>query len=137
MRDRHVGNVIVIDEHEGKLTPVGIVTDRDLVVQIMAKGINPDLLRAGNLIAADLLTAVESEGVYDAIWHMRSKGILAADERAPTIAKRFKSIGVESTEENRRAYRSLLLATPGLGAFISGVSCTRKRSAEPTRTDMS
>ena len=49
------------------------------------------------------------------------KGILAADESGPTIAKRFKSIGAEATEENRRAYRSLLLATPGLGAFISGV----------------
>jgi fructose-bisphosphate aldolase, class I len=49
------------------------------------------------------------------------KGILAADESGPTIGKRFKSIGVESTEENRRAYRSLLLATPGLSAFISGV----------------
>ena len=47
------------------------------------------------------------------------KGILAADESGPTIAKRFKAIGVESTEENRRVYRSLLLSTPGLGAFIS------------------
>ena len=49
------------------------------------------------------------------------KGILAADESGPTIAKRFKAIAVESTEQNRRAYRNLLLATPGLGAFISGV----------------
>jgi len=49
------------------------------------------------------------------------KGILAADESGPTIAKRFKATGVESTEENRRAYRNLLLATPGLSAFISGV----------------
>ena len=49
------------------------------------------------------------------------KGILAADESGPTIAKRFKAIGAESTEENRRAYRNLLLAAPGLGAFISGV----------------
>jgi fructose-bisphosphate aldolase class I len=49
------------------------------------------------------------------------KGILAADESGPTIAKRFKAIGVASTEENRRAYRNLLLATPGLSAFISGV----------------
>ncbi len=49
------------------------------------------------------------------------KGILAADESAPTIAKRLKAIGVESTAENRRAYRNLLLATPGLSAFISGV----------------
>jgi len=51
----------------------------------------------------------------------RGKGILAADESGPTIAKRFKLIGVESTEQNRRAYRSLLLATPGLSEFISGV----------------
>jgi fructose-bisphosphate aldolase class I len=49
------------------------------------------------------------------------KGILAADESGPTIAKRFKAVDVESTEENRRAYRSLLLTTPGLGAHISGV----------------
>ena len=49
------------------------------------------------------------------------KGILAADESAPTIAKRFAAIGVESTEELRRSYRSLLFATPGLNEFISGV----------------
>ena len=51
----------------------------------------------------------------------KGKGILAADESSPTMAKRFKSIGVESTEGNRRAYRCMLLATPGLGDFISGV----------------
>lgn len=51
----------------------------------------------------------------------KGKGILAADESGPTIAKRFKTIAVESTEENRRAYRSLLLSTPGLGQYVSGV----------------
>ena len=51
----------------------------------------------------------------------KGKGILAADESSPTIAKRFKTIGVESTEANRCAYRLLLLATPGLGEFVSGV----------------
>jgi len=49
------------------------------------------------------------------------RGILAADESLPTIARRFKAIDVESTEEHRRAYRSLLLTTPGLGEYISGV----------------
>ena len=49
------------------------------------------------------------------------KGILAADESVPTIAKRFMAIGVESTEENRRTYRSLILGAPGLGEYISGV----------------
>ncbi len=51
----------------------------------------------------------------------KGKGILAADESSPTIAKRFKAIDVESTEENRRTYRSLILSTPDLGEFISGV----------------
>jgi len=49
------------------------------------------------------------------------KGILAADESSGTIEKRFDQIGVESTEENRRAYRQLLFTTPGLEEHISGV----------------
>ena len=49
------------------------------------------------------------------------RGILAADESAPTIKKRFDDINLESNEDNRRTYRTLLLETPGLGKFISGV----------------
>lgn len=49
------------------------------------------------------------------------RGILAADESFPTIAKRFQAVGVESNESNRRAYRSLLLTADGLGDYISGV----------------
>ncbi len=49
------------------------------------------------------------------------KGILAADESSPTIKKRFDSINVDSTEANRRDYRTLLFATPGVGKHISGV----------------
>lgn len=49
------------------------------------------------------------------------KGILAADESLATITKRFQAVGVESTEENRRAYRALLVTTPGIGEFVSGV----------------
>lgn len=49
------------------------------------------------------------------------KGILAADESSPTIKKRFDSVGVESTEDNRRAYREMLFTTPGIETHISGV----------------
>ena len=49
------------------------------------------------------------------------KGILAADESTPTIGKRFHAVGLESTEENRRAYREMLFTTPGVEADISGV----------------
>src|SRR3954447_23874088 len=49
------------------------------------------------------------------------KGILAADESDSTIKKRFDSIGIESTEDNRRAYRDMLFTTPGAEEYISGV----------------
>ncbi len=64
------------------------------------------------------------------------KGILAADESTGTIGKRFESINVENTEENRRAYRDLLFLTRGLGDHISGVilydETLRQKSAEGT-----
>lgn len=66
----------------------------------------------------------------------RGKGILAADESTGTIEKRFRTQGIEPTEENRRAYRELLFATPGLGAFISGVilfdETIRQKAADGT-----
>lgn len=67
-----------------------------------------------------MATPDELQATIDALVQ-KGKGILAADESGPTIAKRFKTIAVESTEETRRAYRSLLLATPDLGRYISGV----------------
>lgn len=65
-------------------------------------------------------TDSELQTTIDAITQ-DGKGLLAADESGPTIAKRFKTIDVESTEENRRAWRALLLSTPGLGQYVSGV----------------
>ena len=49
------------------------------------------------------------------------RGILAADESTGTITRRFGSVGLESTEENRRDYRELLFTTAGVDEFISGV----------------
>jgi fructose-bisphosphate aldolase class I len=51
----------------------------------------------------------------------KGKGILAADESSATCETRFKSVGVECTEENRRAYRGLLFTTPGVEQYLSGV----------------
>lgn len=67
----------------------------------------------------------------------RGRGILAADESSPTIQKRFDTIGVQSTEENRRDYRELLFTTDGAGDFISGVILfdeTLRQSASDGRT---
>jgi fructose-bisphosphate aldolase class I len=64
------------------------------------------------------------------------KGILAADESSGTIKRRFDAIGVENTEENRRAYRELLFRTPGAAKYISGVilydETIRQKAADGT-----
>lgn len=64
------------------------------------------------------------------------KGILAADESTETLGKRFKGVSAANTEENRRAYRELLFATPGLDEYISGVilfdETIRQKAADGT-----
>lgn len=64
------------------------------------------------------------------------RGILAADESTGTIGKRFDSIGVENTEEHRRAYRDMLFSTKGIGEHISGVilydETLRQKAADGT-----
>lgn len=52
---------------------------------------------------------------------VNDKGILAMDESSPTIKKRFEQYGIATTEENRRAYRELIITTPDLNKYISGV----------------
>eukprot|EP00960_Hanusia_phi_P062590 765207-Hanusia_phi.AAC.3 len=66
------------------------------------------------------------------------KGILAADESTGTIGKRFSSINVENTEENRIRYRKLLFSTPGMNQYISGVICYDEtlRSKDQTGTPL-
>lgn len=75
MREQHVGDVIVVDVRDGVAVPVGIVTDRDLVVQVTAEGLAAGAVRASELIVGDIVSVYESESVYDAIWHMRSRGV--------------------------------------------------------------
>jgi len=63
----------------------------------------------------------------------KGKGILAADESFPSIKKHFDKLGVESTEESRRAYRELLFTTKGVGEYISGVILFDETIRQATR----
>ena len=66
---------------------------------------------------------------------VKGKGILAADESSPTCKKRFDSINIESTEENRNAYRDLLFTTSGMEEFISGVILFEETLKQSTLSD--
>ena len=63
----------------------------------------------------------------------KQKGVLAADESSPTIKKRFDSIGVESTEENRRRYREIMFTTEGLERNVGGVILFDETLRQSTR----
>jgi len=59
------------------------------------------------------------------------KGLLAMDESTPTYNERFENVGIPQTEEARRSYRELIVTTPGLGEFISGVIFMMRLSVNP------
>ena len=64
MRQHHVGTLVVVDQvNGGKRVPVGIVTDRDAVVEVMATGLDPKTITVGDIMEQELVTARENEGL--------------------------------------------------------------------------
>ena len=84
MRQHHVGDVIVVDQKDGFSIPVGIVTDRDIVIEVVSKGLDPESLSVGEIMAPELATIEGGKGLTDAIEYMRSKGV----RRLPVIDER-------------------------------------------------
>ena len=95
MRDQHVANVLVVEERGGRLTPAGLVTDRDLVLGVIARDRDPNQVSAGELMCADLETALDSEFIYDAIWQMRKRQIT----RLPVVDSHGGLVGVLTADD--------------------------------------
>ena len=74
-----------------------------------------DKIAEGSEMSAKKLIATAKAMVAE------GKGLLAMDESTPTCNKRFEKVGIPQTEETRRSYRELIVTSPGLGEFISGV----------------
>jgi CBS domain-containing protein len=70
MRRHHIGALVVVDAHD-KNKPVGIVTDRDLVLELMAEGLDPAVFTAGDIMSVDLVTASSEMDAMDAVQLMR------------------------------------------------------------------
>jgi len=98
MRERHVGDVVVVDNQEGRIVPMGIVTDRDLVVEVMAHGVDPDMLKARDLMGRDLVTIGTTDSIDDALLQMRTRGI----RRLPVVDAHGALAGVLTADDATR-----------------------------------
>ncbi len=95
MRQQHVGDVLVVDERDSMKVPVGIVTDRDLVVEIMASDIQRPTISVGDIMSPELATIRESAGVFEAIQFMRSKGV----RRLPVVSDSGALVGILALDD--------------------------------------
>ena len=75
MRHYHVGSLVVVDEVNGQRVPVGILTDRDIVVEVNAMDLQAKVITAGDIMSPDLVTAPETMGISEAIALMRLRGV--------------------------------------------------------------
>lgn len=95
MRKHHVGDLIVIDGAGGQAMPVGIVTDRDIVVSVIALGLDPAGLQVDDIMSDDLLTCREDDDVYETIEHLRLRGI----RRVPVVNGAGGLTGIVSVDD--------------------------------------
>jgi CBS domain-containing protein len=75
MRQHHVGDVLVVEDRGGVRVPVGIVTDRDLLVEIMAPELDQKVITVDDIMVPELATVKENTGVFEAIQYMRAKAV--------------------------------------------------------------
>ena len=95
MRQFHVGDLVVVDELESKRVPVGIVTDRDMVIQIIAKSLDFNDFCVGDIMSPQLVSVEEKEGVFETIRLMRAKGV----RRIPVVNQEGGLEGIVSADD--------------------------------------
>lgn len=95
MRHYHVGTVVVVDETESMRTPVGIVTDRDIVIDVCAVDLNQNVITVGDIMTPELVTVREDEGLLQTVQIMREKRV----RRLPVIDKNGKLAGIVSIDD--------------------------------------
>ena len=95
MRAEHVGDLIVVERQGSAHVPIGILTDRDIVVAVVAKQVPPDSVTVGDAMTRELLTVREDDSLEFALREMRRHGV----RRAPVVGSRGELVGVLSIDD--------------------------------------
>jgi CBS domain-containing protein len=94
MRQHHVGNVIVVQPQGEQNIPIGIITDRDLAIEILAEAVSPDAVTVGDVMSP-LITVSEQEDLWETLEHMRYKGI----RRMPVVDEAGGLAGILTVDD--------------------------------------
>ncbi len=95
MREHHVGDVLIVEERDGQRLPIGILTDRDLAIEVLAEDGDADQLRAADVMSGDLLTANEEDDTMATLQRMRNGGV----RRMPVVNRTGGLIGVITVDD--------------------------------------
>lgn len=95
MREHHVGSIVIIDTQGDCQIPAGIITDRDLVIEIMAKEVDMASVTAGDIMAPELITAKESQHIWDTVKLMCQKGV----RRMPVVNDENVLVGIITVDD--------------------------------------
>lgn len=104
MRHYHVGSLVVVDEQDGKRVPVGVITDRDIVVKVAAMNLNAAAMTVGDVMAPDGATAPASLGLIEAVALMRLRGL----RRLPVVDGENGLVGIVTIDDLLRVLAQAL-----------------------------
>jgi CBS domain-containing protein len=95
MRQHHVGSLIVVEEQQRGRVPVGMLTDRDIVVEVLAPGLDYKNLSVGEIMSSRLITARDSDDMLGVLRVMRQKGI----RRMPVVTESGTLAGIVTLDD--------------------------------------
>lgn len=95
MRENHVGDVVIVRKQYGKKVPVGILTDRDIALEIVALSADPEAVRVGDAMSFELTTVNEDDDLLHVIEVMRDKGI----RRVPVVDIDETLVGIMTVDD--------------------------------------
>jgi CBS domain-containing protein len=100
MRAKHVGDLVVIDNADEEREPLGILTDRDIVVEVLARGRNPNDVKVSEVMSTHLVIAAASEETHAALERMRAQGL----RRVPVVDDEGFVTGIITLDDLLRAH---------------------------------
>jgi predicted transcriptional regulator len=95
MRSEHVGDLVVTDNRNGQQVPVGILTDRDMVVELLAEEIELDKVSVGDAMSYELLSVNEQDGLQETIVKMSDRGV----RRLPVVDAAGTLVGIVTVDD--------------------------------------